>query len=199
MEKCDFNLAADIAADCNSMSVKGLDNSGVIINFDDIDREASAFDSTNKSILTSLILNSGAKGYRCYVPGKTPFTGTNKALTVGTYVNTWTKQVHLVVLNEGPDVTTDIIDKLANGRFVVVLGNKTTGKSGKATYEVYGYEAGLTAAEISNDKYSEETNGGYAVSLEETGGNKSGIFLFSESLKATKTMLDSLVAGSTGS
>ena len=181
MEKCDFNLAADIAADCNSMSVKGLDNTGVIINFDDIDREASAFDATNKSILNSLILNSGKKAYRCYVPGKTPFTGTNKAL---------------VVLNEGPDVTTDIIDKLANGRFVVILGNKTPGTGGKATYEVYGYETGLTAAEISNDKYSEETNGGYAVSLEETGGNKSGIFLFAESLKATKTMLDSLVAGS---
>lgn len=196
MEKCDYNLATDIAADCASLSVKGLGNNGWIINFDDVDRGSSTFDPKNPNMLTSLILDSGKKAYRVFVPGKTPFTGTNKALAVGTYVNTWTKQVSLVVLNEGPDVTSEIIDKLANGSFIVILENKTTGNGGKATYEVYGYEAGLTASEITNEKYSEETNGGYAVTLEETGGNKSGVFLFAESLTATKTMLESLVAGS---
>lgn len=196
MEKCDYILATDIAADCASLSVKGLGNNGWIINYDDIDREASKFDTKNPNMLTSLVLKSGKKAYRVFVPGKTPFTGTNKALTVGTYVNTWTKQVSLVVLNEGPDVANEIIDKLSNGSFVVILENKTTGVGGKATYEVYGYEAGLTASEITNEKYSEESNGGYAATLEETGGNKSGIFLFAESLTATNTMLESLVTGS---
>ncbi len=195
MEKCDFNLAADIAADCSAMSVKGLGNRGWIFNFDDVDREASAFDKTNPSLLSALILNTGGKGYKVFVPGSTPFTGTNKALVKGTYVNTWTKQVKLVILNEGPDVTTNIVDKLANGRFVMVLENKTTGAGGKATYEVYGWEAGLTAAEMANDKYSEETNGGYSATLEETGANKSGVFLYGDSLAATKTMLESLEAG----
>lgn len=196
MEKCDFNLAADIAADCSAMPVKGLGNRGWIINFDDIDREASSYDKNNTSLLTSLILATGKKAYNVYIPGSTPFTGTNKAFVKGTYVNTWTKQVHLVILNEGPDVTSNVIDKLANGRFVVVLENKATGSGGKATYEVYGYEAGLTASEMSNDKYSEETNGGYAATLEETGANKSGLFLFAETLAATRTMLESLASGS---
>ena len=196
MEACDFHLATDISADCKNMSVKGLGNKGWIMNFDDVDREATTFDTTNPSILTALILGTGAKAYRIFVPGKTPFTGTNKALVAGTYVNNWTKQVNLVILNEGPDVTTGIVDKLANGRFIVVLENKTGGAGGKATYEVYGYEAGLTASAITNDKYSEETNGGYAATLEEVGANKSGLFLYSESLTATKTMLESLVAGS---
>lgn len=196
METCDFNLASDIAADCASMPVKGLGNRGWIINFDDIDRDATTFDTSNPSLLKSLILVTGAKAYNVYVPGSTPFTGTNKAFVKGTYVNTWTKQVKLVILNEGPDVANKIIDKLANGRFVVILENKTTGAGGKATYEVYGYEAGLTASEMANDKYSEETNGGYSATLEETGANKSGLFLFGESLSATKTMLESLASGS---
>lgn len=195
-QKCDFRLAADIMADCRNMSVKGLGNSAWIMNFDDIDREASAYSEANINTLTALVLKSGAKAYNAYVPGKTPFTGTNKALAVGTYVNTWTKQVNLVVLNEGPDVALNIIDKLSNGRFVVIMENKTPGDGGKATYEVYGFEAGLAASAITNDKYSEETNGGYAVTLEETGANKSGVFLYSESLAATKAVLDSLVAGS---
>lgn len=196
MEKCDFNLAADIAANCANMSVKGQGNRGWIMNFDDVDRETSTVDSSNPSLLSSLVLNANKKAYNVYVPGSTPFTGTNKALVKGTYVNTWTKQVHLVILNEGPDVCNDIIDKLANGRFVMVLENKTSGAGGKATYEVYGYEAGLTASEMSNDKYSEETNGGYAATLEETGANKSGMFLYGTSLSATRTMLESLVSGS---
>lgn len=195
-QTCDHKLAAGISADCRNMSVKGLGNQAWIMNFDDIDRDASAFDTANANTLKSLVLNTGAKAYNAFVPGKTPFTGTNKALAVGTYINTWTKQVNLVVLNEGPDVAGNIIDKLANGRFVVVLENKTSGADGKATYEVYGYEAGLTASAITNEKYSEETNGGYAVTLEETGALKSGLFLYSESLTATRTALASLVAGS---
>lgn len=193
MEKCDFNLAADIAADCASMSVKGQGNRGWIMNFDDVDRETSKVDSSNPSLLTSLVLNTGAKAYNVYVPGSTPFTGTVKTFVKGTYINTWNKDVHLVILNEGPDVCNDIIDKLANGRFVMVLENKTSGAGGKATYEVYGYEAGLTASEMSNDKYSEETNGGYAATLQETGANKSGMFLYATSLAATKAALESLV------
>ncbi len=195
-ENCDFKLVDDIVADCNSMSVKGLGSNGYIINFDDVDKESSTFDKTNPNLLTSLILLAAKKAYRMYVPGKTPYTGTNKALTAGTYVNTWTKQISLVVLDEGPDVCHNIIDKLSNGRFIVILENKTAGSGGKATYEVYGYEAGLTASAGTNEKYSEETNGGYAVTLEETGANKSGIFLFAESLSATRQMLDSLVQGS---
>lgn len=195
-ENCDYKLSADILADCNNMSVKGLGSNGWIFNFDDLDKESSALDKTNPNLLTSLILLAGKKAYRIFVPGKTPFTGTNKALVAGTYVNTWTKQVALVVLNEGPDVCHDIIDKLSNGRFIVVLENKTAGDGGKATYEVYGFEAGLTASAGTNEKYSEETNGGYAVTLEETGANKSGLFLFGESLSATRQMLDSLVQGS---
>lgn len=196
MEKCDFRLAADIAADCAAMPVKGLGNSGWIFNFDDVDRDASTVDNSDPSVLTSLILQTSKKAYNVFVPGKTPFTGTNKALVVGTYVNTWTKQVKLVVLNEGPEVCTNIVDKLANGRFVLVLENKTSGTGGKATYEVYGWEAGLTATEMANDKYSEETNGGYSCTLEEAGANRSGLFLYADSLAATKTMLQSLVTGS---
>lgn len=196
MDKCDFNLAADIAADCESMSVKGLGNNGYIINFADIDKSASTLDTANPSVLKTLVLKTGKKAYRCYVPGKTPFTGTNKAMVAGTYVNTWTKQVKLVILNEGPDVSTDIVDKLANGQFVVILENKATGAGGKATYEVYGFEAGLSATEMANDKYSEETNGGYSCTLEETGANKSGLFLFSTDIATTQGILDSLVAGS---
>lgn len=98
------------------------------------------------------------------MPGSTPFTGTNTALAVGTYQNTFTNTVNMVILANDPDVCADIIDGLANGEYVVILENKAKNlqkeeNPGDSAFQIYGYYQGLKAAEISNDKYSEETDG----------------------------------------
>lgn len=195
-QSCDYKLAADMMANCENPSTKGLRNYGWIINYDDIDLESCVRDENNPNILTTLVLQSGKKAHRMYVPGKTPYTGTNKALTNGTYRKTFTKGVNLVILDNGPDVVKDIINPLANGQFVVILENKFAGKDGKNTFEVYGFEQGLTATALSDDKYSEDTDGGWSATLEETGAPSAGIYLFNQTVAATRTALASLVAGS---
>ena len=49
---------------------------------------------------------------------------------------------------------------------------------------------------MTNDKYSEDTDGGWAVTLVEEGAPSSGIFLFTESIAATRAALKSLETGS---
>lgn len=195
-QSCDYKLAADLMANCETPSTKGLRNYGWIINIDDIDFESCVRDESNPTILTTLVLQSGKKAYRMFVPGKAPFTGTNKALADGTYRKTFTKGVNLVILDNGPDVVNNIINPLANGQFVVILENKYGGKDGKNTFEVYGFEQGLSATAIADDKYSEDTDGGWSATLEESGAPSAGIFLFNQSVAATRTALASLVAGS---
>ena len=195
-QSCDYKLAADLMANCENPSTKGLRNYGWIINIDYIDFESCVRDESNPTILTTLVLQSGKKAYRMFVPGKTPFTGTNKALADGTYRKTFTKGVNLVILDNGPDVVNNIINPLANGQFVVILENKYGGKDGKNTFEVYGFEQGLSATAIADDKYSEDTDGGWSATLEESGAPSAGIFLFNQSVAATRTALASLVAGS---
>ena len=195
-QSCDYKLAADLMANCETPSTKGLRNYGWIINIDDIDFESCVRDESNPTILTTLVLQSGKKAYRMFVPGKTPFTGTNKALADGTYRKTFTKGVNLVILDNGPDVVNNIINPLANGQFVVILENKYGGKDGKNTFDVYGFEQGLSATAIADDKYSEDTDGGWSATLEESGAPSAGIFLFNQSVAATRTALASLVAGS---
>lgn len=195
-ESCDFKLAADLAASCESSSVSGIRNNGWIINTDDIDFDACARDTSNPCILKTLVLKNGKKAYRMYVPGKTPFTGTNKAIAAGTYRSKFTKTVSLVVLDNGPDVANNIINPLANGSFVVILENKYAGKDGKNTFEVYGFEQGLSATALADDKYSEETDGGWSATLEETGAPSAGLYLFNDSVATTRTAIASLVAGS---
>ncbi len=195
-QSCDFKLAADLTANCENPSTKGVRNAGWIINQDDIDRESCVRDEDNPNILTTIALQSGKKAHRIYIPGKTPFTGTNKSLADGTYRRSFTKSVNLVILDNGPDVVNDIINPLANGQFVVILENKYGGKDGKNTFEVYGFEQGLTASAITDDKYSDETDGGWSATLEESGAPSAGIYLYNSSVAATRTALATMVAGS---
>lgn len=190
-ELCDFKLAQDIGGSCANPQVPGMKNNGYIMNFDDIDWDALTKTDNIVSALT--LLTGGKKAYKVVVPGSTPFTGTQTALATSTYRNKFNKTVSLVVLNSGPDVAKNIIDPLANGRYVVILENKFQGTDKKNTFEIFGLETGLTATEITNEKYSEETDGGWAVTLQEANAPSSGIFYYNTSIAASRTALESLL------
>ena len=131
------------------------------------------------------------------VLGNTPFTGTTTSFVSGTYQNTFTNTVQFVVLDNGPDVCESVIDALANGRFVMILENTFKGlnkesNKGDAAFQIYGYTQGLAASAIENDKYSEDTNGGWLVTLQETKASKSGMFLYKSDYATTKKMFETL-------
>lgn len=189
---CETLIAKDIAIACEDMVAKGLESDGLIINRADIDFTATTFNETNKSIIEQLVLKAGKKAYAIQQNGNTPFTGTNSSLTVGTYGNKWTHEVSIVVLANTPDVTEGIIDKLANGKFVVILRNVTKGAEGKGEYQIYGYSQGLTCSAGENDKYSEDTEGGWLMTLQETSAPKSAMWLFKTDSETTATMYEAL-------
>lgn len=165
----------------------------------DVDFAATVFNSTKKNVIETLAMKTGKKAYKVVVPGKAPFTGTKTSLVAGTYRSSFTNTVAIVILANDPDVCADVIDGLANGTYVVVLENKYKGlqkedSPGDAAFQVYGYYQGLTATAIDNDKYSEETDGGWAVTLEEQKTPKSALFLYKTSYEATKSAVATLTA-----
>lgn len=190
---CESIISKDIDFACEDLVSKGLESDGIIINRADIDFTQTEFDETNKNIIKTLILKSGKKGYAVKQNGNTPFTGTNSSLVVGTYRNSWTHQVAIVVLANTPDVAANIIDGLANGKFVVILRNVTKGEDGKGEYQIYGYAQGLTCSAGENDKYSEDTEGGWLMTLEETSAPKSAMFFYDTSSETTATKYESLL------
>lgn len=192
---CDFKLAADMVANCEQSSVAGIKAEGYIINFDDIDFESCVRDKDNPNVYSTIVLHPGKNAYKMYVPGKTPYTGTNIALVTGTYRNKFTKQISVVILDNGPEVCHNVVDQLANGTFVAILENKFRGADLKNTFEVYGMEQGLTATELADDKYSEDSDGGWKATLEETNAPTSGVYLFNNTISATRAALESLVTG----
>lgn len=199
MGVCDDILKKDISPSCDDPVVQGLEQEGVIMNRADVDFAATLFNSTRKNVIETLAMKTGKKAYKVIVPGKTPFTGTTTALATGTYRNSFTNTLALVILANDPDVCADIIDGLANGSYVVVLENKYKGlqkeeNPGDAAFQIFGYYQGLTATTIENNKYSEDTEGGWAVTLEEQKAPKSALFLYKTSYEATKTAINTLMA-----
>ena len=194
---CDSIISKGIAVDCENPIVKGFEADGIICNRSDIDFSKSVFDNDNKNVLKTLMLKSGKKGYPVVQQGATPFSGAKTSLVTGTYRNTFTNEVPIAVLDNGPEVAQNIIDGLANGTFVLILKNVHKGASGKAEYQVYGYYQGLRASAIDNEKYSEDTDGGWLVTLQETSVPKSALFYFNTDTKTTETQFQSLL-GSAG-
>lgn len=193
---CETLIAKDIAIACEDIVSKGLEADGIIINRADIDFTKTVFDDENKSIIKQLVLKSGKKGFKVVQNGNTPFTGTTSSLTVGTYGNKWTHEVKIVVLANTPDVTEGVIDKLANGKFVLILRNVTKGTDGKGEYQVYGYAQGMTCSAGENDKYSEDTEGGWLMTLQETSAPKSAMFLYNTDSSTTAAQYESLLTQS---
>ena len=191
---CESLIAKAIDFACDDLIVRGLESDGLIINRSDIDFAATVFDSQNPNIINSLVLKTGKKGYEVNQLGNTPFTGVQSTLEVGTYRNTWTHAIPIVVLSNTPEVAHDIIDGLSNGTFVVILRNKFKGANGDAEYQVYGYTQGLVASEGTNDKYSEDTDGGWIITLQETGARMSAMFLFNTDATTTAAAYEALKA-----
>ena len=191
---CESLIAKAIDFACDDLIVRGLESDGLIINRSDIDFAATVFDAQNPNIIKTLVLKTGKKGYEVNQLGNTPFTGVQSTLEVGTYRNTWTHAIPIVVLSNTPDVAHNIIDGLSNGTFVIILRNKFKGSTGDAEYQVYGYTQGLVASEGTNDKYSEDTDGGWIITLQETGARMSAMFLFNTDAETTAAAYESLKA-----
>lgn len=190
MGLCDSYISRDITINCDSNQTRGLEEDGIIINRNHVDFAKTVF-GDKKNIIKTLVLKSGYRGYEVRSAGATPYTGTTTSMVKGTYKNTWNSTLPIVILANSPEVVEDIIEGLANGTFVVILRNKT---KGEGEYQVYGYHQGMMAETIENDKYSEETDGGWLATLQETGSPKAAMFLWNTDGETTGATYESLKA-----
>ena len=197
MGVCDNLLKQDIVPSCDDPAIPGFEQEGVLINRKDIDFANVTFNATRSNVMEALPLKQGKKGFKIVALGAQPFNGTGTAFAAGTYRNSFNNTFAFVVLDDGPDVRGNIIDVLANGEFVAVLENKYKGmgktNKGDCAFQVYGFYQGLKATEMADGKYSEDTDGGWTITMQETKTPKSGLYLFKTSYDATQTLVETLL------
>lgn len=195
---CESLIAMDISIACEDQVTKGLESDGIIMNRGDIDFTKTVFDDDNPNIIKQLVLKTGKKAYAIVQQGNTPYTGTKSELNIGTYRNTWNHEVPIIVLANTPDVIHNIIDGLANGKFVSILRNVSKGEDGKGEFQVYGYAQGLKASAGTNEKYSDDTEGGWLITLQEEQTPKAALFFFNTDTATTAAQFESLKTESSG-
>ena len=149
----------------------------------------------------SVVLKSSKTGYPVKQSPRNSFDGSSMELNVGTYLNTWTKNINVLLMSVGPD-TTDIVNKLVNGDCVLILRNRTkedaawtgTGTNPQESeYEVFGWEQGLKVSAGTRTPNDEDTMGGTQLTLTETGASSHGLFMFVTSKEATDQAYEALL------
>lgn len=189
---CLNELSLDLYFDCNYLPIKGFNYDGVLINRADIDFDTITYKANSHNhTLTNLPVKSGKRGYLVQQPKNAPYNGTQITMEEGAFMNTFTKELHLIVFGEDEVSVSYISEQFANGEFVAVLRRREP--NGKIAYVIYGLENGLRATEITQDFYSDDTMGNPAVVLTETGANAYEKFLDAGSEAQTETLLETLI------
>ena len=164
---CAKDLTIGSMFDCTALPVKGFKPDAVIINRNDIDFDSITMQGTvpGSIVLATLPLKTGARAHAIIQASVSPFSGTQISMEQGTFMNTFNKELHLIVFAQMDTGVAYITDALAQGEFVVVLRRKSP--NGNTEYPIFGLDSGLKATEITQDFYSDDTNGAVAVTLTE--------------------------------
>lgn len=196
MALCEKAISTCIAADCDNPVFAGMEATAWIFNKSDIDTITYLQDTENKDIktvVTGITLKSGKTGYTVQQLGKQPFTGSSITMNVGDYGNTFSNQLNLMVPDNSIAASRGIIDQLAGGKFVVIFENSYDGSDNQSKYQIFGLNKGLSASEITNEKYSDSSMGGWSVVMTEENVGLSGVFFYTTSLSDTKAAIEALV------
>lgn len=166
MALCDFLISSQIQGyDCSNPPLKGVERTGYIFNRSDIVSLTKGISDFSLGIT----LEEGSKIYKVVQSGKNPFSGTQQEMQEGTYQNTITNTIQLVILAQDSTTAEDIF-ALANGEFVVILENRQQNDVVSAgNYQVYGSETGLHCTGAIRELYNDDTLAGWQITLTEEG------------------------------
>lgn len=194
---CEYLINQCIAADCENPLYAGVGNEALIGNFDDIAGVTRS--TTNKSIVNGITMKTDVVGgqdvarcmYTVQQLGNQPFADSNTTMVEGTYGNRVQHEIHLAIVDNGPEITENVVDKLLNGKFFCILTNDYRHTNGDNKYQIYGLNKGLKCTAMERQFYGDNESA-YVVTLTETGAGKSGQFLFSTDEETTDGLYEAL-------
>ena len=195
---CEKLLNSCIAADCANPLFAGVDSEALIANFSDID--TVSYDNDNPSIVNGITMKTEAGTgtnpvSKCFFTvqqlGNKPFEGSQTEFAEGTYGNRVTHTIQLAVVDNGPEISENIIDKFLNGKFVVIMKNDYKHSSADNKYQIYGLSKGLKCTGLTRELWGDNESA-WIVTLTEENAPKSGLFFYVTNESTTDTAIAAL-------
>ena len=189
MALCVNLLHEEIQNSCTNPIYTGYEPIGYLINKSEI----ASYTYSNNAI-SAITLTTGAKAYRIYQEGATPFNGTKTEMAAGTLRNRFNKTVSFILPEDGATVNNKVVEKLANGEFVVILASKweEAVSSGDNKFEVIGINKGCKATELSQDKNADDIDGAWQVTMQEANVPIAKVFFFTTDVATSRAALEAL-------
>lgn len=188
---CEKLIGGAITADCENPIFAGVAGEAIILNYSQI--QSITYDENNGNIITGITMKASTKGYIVQQLGNQPFDGTQTEMADGTYAKKFNNTVNFAVLDNGPDICRDVVDNLANGKFVVIMQNDYKHANADNKYQVYGAAKGLKATSIVREVWGDNESA-WVCSFTEEGNPKSGVFFFKEDEETTDEAYNALLS-----
>lgn len=131
--------------DCSIPEAAGTGARILIASFTDIDKALSTYDTTDPSIITSIVMKEGAQFFE--VDSLPNATVGDDSLNVGTYITTHVHSTTVRIFKKSQAAKVFINDA-TNARVVEIVQNNATGDDGDTKYEVYGWDSGLKMSDL---------------------------------------------------
>lgn len=184
---CSASLAGNIAGDCASPRVKGYEQLGIIVNWDDIDFTALAYDSSNPRRVKTFALKSGKKPFALYQNKNNPANFSGTSTTYNQDTDYYDKTLQFYYEGIGGEDAANVVEPLKGGNYVAIVPRKD--HRGDGSFQVFGLQSGLKATAQVQD---EET--GYWLITMNGSEPSAEVSFFDTDYATTKTAYDALVA-----
>lgn len=189
---CAATLAGNLAKDCDKPLVPGYTGRGVLIDLSG--NPTIAQDASNPRTLTAVTLGTGVK---CAVIdnsfGGQPLNGTSIQSNTDDGMMKYRKTVTVQIPTRGSETSKDVVEPLSQNPlgYMAILEKKD--RSGNGSFEVIGFEQGLTANEdgITRNEYE---NGGCTVATLSCNESMYEYAFFDTDYATTLTAFEALLA-----
>ena len=181
---CAASLGANIAIDCANPPQPGFTGEGVLIDLGAVTPSVTV-DSSNPRVITSITLESGDKVAVVDNVWRDPFSGSARTLNAESGRKTYDDTIVLRVPQRDAAAAKNIIEPLADGRFVGIF--PTVDKK----FLVYGYYGKFQASEQTQNEG--ESGGDFVVTMS-VNEPYAVVELKSTDYAATKAIYDALKA-----
>jgi len=160
-------IAAGITHNCTDKLVSGLHDEVIFINLDDIDKESCVFDSSNKMLLTDLVLASASPANTGFkLEGYNYSNEHDTALVKRRFIDGWDHNLTFRIFDNTPEVK-EWVKNAVDSRFVAIIMNRyrnsNASTDGTTVFEVLGFHNGLEISEATRNANDEESMGAWVL------------------------------------
>lgn len=186
MATCQSSLAGNILNDCNEVIGVGVKNTAWIIPMSSV-----ASITRVGNIISAFTLEADATAFTAFMPGSTPFTGSNNTGDGDVAMLSYNKVVSMLLYANTPENSANV-KALCDNPHIIVLELKSQDPAKSAGFVVIGSEQGAYGANPAWNVY--ENKGAWTIEMTETGAPTPQVFYWSgEDVATTRASLNSLL------